>query len=47
MFTQAKCIPCQGGIPPLNANEIEPLLKLIDNNWSVIDDKELIRKHQK
>ena len=43
MFTQSKCIPCQGGIPPLKASEIETFLKLIDNNWSVIDNKELVR----
>ena len=41
MFTQSKCIPCQGGIPPLKTHEIQPFLKLIDNNWSVIDNKEL------
>ncbi|MAO45513.1 MAG: 4a-hydroxytetrahydrobiopterin dehydratase [Crocinitomicaceae bacterium] len=43
MFTQSECIPCQGGIPPLKAYEIETFLKLIDNNWSVIDNKELVR----
>ena len=43
MFTQSECIPCQGGIPPLKSNEIQTFLKLIDNNWSVINNKELVR----
>ena len=46
MFTQSKCIPCQGGIPPLKTYEIQPFLKLIDNNWSVIDNKELVKNFE-
>ena len=44
MFKQNKCVPCQGGIPPLVAEEINSFLKLIDKNWSVANEKELIKK---
>lgn len=27
------CIPCQGGVPPLTAEEIKPLLEKLKNNW--------------
>ena len=40
MFKQNKCVPCQGGIPPLKGEEIN-FLKLIDENWSVDNEKEL------
>ena len=43
MFKQNKCVPCQGGIPPLSAEEINSFLKLIDKNWSVAKEKELIK----
>ena len=41
MFKQNKCVPCQGGIPPLKGAEINSFLKLIDENWSVANEKEL------
>ena len=41
MFKQNKCVPCQGGIPPLKGKEINSFLKLIDENWSVANEKEL------
>jgi 4a-hydroxytetrahydrobiopterin dehydratase len=35
-----KCVPCSGGVPALNATEIEPLLQRIEG-WSVTDHKKL------
>ena len=34
-----KCIPCQGGIPKLGAEEIISFLRKIDKEWKVEDDK--------
>ena len=34
-----KCIPCEGNIPPFNADEIHKYLKKIDG-WDVLEDKE-------
>ncbi|MAO71291.1 MAG: 4a-hydroxytetrahydrobiopterin dehydratase [Flavobacteriales bacterium] len=34
-----KCIPCQGGIPKLSAEEIISFLRKIDKEWKVEDDK--------
>ena len=41
MFTLNKCIPCQGGIPPLNEKEINNFQKLIDVNWVVEENKKI------
>ena len=38
MDVTKKCIPCQGGIPKLNSDEIISFLK-IDKDWKVEDDK--------
>ncbi len=35
------CIPCQGGVPPLTAREIRPLMKQLDDGWTVIEDHHL------
>ena len=33
-----KCIPCEGNIPPFNAEEIHKYLKQV-NGWTVVEDK--------
>jgi len=44
MFSLEKCIPCQGGIPPLNKKEIKKFKNLVDNDWNVENDKKIIRE---
>ncbi|MDB9895806.1 4a-hydroxytetrahydrobiopterin dehydratase [Flavobacteriales bacterium] len=33
MLNKKTCIPCQGGIPPLNSEEISKYLNDINENW--------------
>lgn len=35
------CVPCQGGVPPLTADEILPLMKQLDDGWTVVEDHHL------
>ena len=35
------CVPCRGGVPPLPAEEREPLLEKLGNGWSVVDGHHL------
>ena len=44
MFTLNKCVPCQGGIPPLNDEEINNFKKLVDSEWEVENSKKIIRE---
>ena len=43
MIENKKCVPCQGGIPPLNKTEINKFLNQVDSNWNVRLDKELYK----
>lgn len=45
MISQKKCIPCQGGIPPLNESEINSLIKEIDVGWKVFDGVQLRKEY--
>lgn len=36
-----KCIPCQGGIPPLTEEEIKPYLSQIKEDWQVLNAMKL------
>ena len=44
MFTSKKCVPCQGGIPPLEKKEIEKFKHLVNSNWKVIGEKKIERE---
>lgn len=39
-----KCIPCEGGVPALDANEVSDYKKLISDNWKVIENNKLSRE---
>ncbi len=38
------CVPCRGGVPPLEAAENQDLLAQLGNDWQVIDDHHLQKK---
>tara|TARA_B100001113_G_C21033456_1_gene589060 strand:- start:422 stop:769 length:348 start_codon:yes stop_codon:yes gene_type:complete len=39
-----KCIPCEGGIPPLNDDQINNLIPEINSGWEVINSHHLKRE---
>tara|TARA_B110000008_G_scaffold240317_1_gene247594 strand:+ start:436 stop:759 length:324 start_codon:yes stop_codon:yes gene_type:complete len=43
MFSNKNCVPCQGGIPPLDKNQILIYNKLISDDWFVVDEKKLVK----
>lgn len=45
MISDKKCIPCQGGIPPLTSNQISKLMEFLDSNWNVYNDKEIKKEY--
>ena len=38
---QKRCIPCQGGIPPLNKSEIDHFIEKLNSDWKVYKSKEI------
>ncbi len=44
MLKNKKCVPCEGGVPPLNEAKIKLFLQEIDNRWTVIDNLKLRRE---
>lgn len=43
-LVQKKCVPCEGGIPPLSGAELEPWLAQIDVAWQLIADQTKIQR---
>ena len=44
MFKQEKCVPCQGGIPPLKGPEIKKYQKLLSADWKVDNEIKLSKE---
>jgi len=42
-LTTMKCKPCEGGVPPLNSQEIAAYMKGIDKDWHAVANKRIIK----
>jgi 4a-hydroxytetrahydrobiopterin dehydratase len=40
-----QCVPCKGGVPPLDAAAIAPLLAQLDD-WQVVDNHHLSKRYK-
>ena len=43
-LAERDCVPCRGGVPPLAADEIAPLLAQLDG-WTVVDSHHLVKRY--
>ncbi len=40
-----RCVPCEGGTPPLDAAQVEPLLAQL-SGWTVEEGKRLVKEYR-
>ena len=38
-----RCLPCRGGVPPLEGEDLESLLTLLPDEWRIVDGHHLAR----
>ena len=43
-LTEKKCVPCEGGVEPLTGEKLEEYARLIDGDWSIVDEHHLVRE---
>jgi 4a-hydroxytetrahydrobiopterin dehydratase len=41
-----RCVPCRGGVPPLEGKELDRLRAELDNGWQVIDAHHLEKEYR-
>ena len=41
-----ECVPCKGGVPPLEPDEIDAYLEDLGNDWRVVDDHHLEKEYR-
>ena len=46
-LSQKKCVPCEGGVDPLNKEESKELLKLLNDDWELTENNKKIFKKYK
>ena len=39
------CIPCKGGVPPLQGTKLDDLLEKLKNNWKIIKEHHLEKEY--
>jgi 4a-hydroxytetrahydrobiopterin dehydratase len=45
-LAQMKCVPCQGGNPPLKGKALQPLLKQLETGWKIVHEHHLEREYK-
>jgi len=43
-LSKKKCVPCEGGIPPLTEKEISSYQKMISKDWKIIDNSKISKE---
>ena len=41
-----QCVPCKGGVPPLQGDELAGLLARLGNGWQVVDSRQLEKEYK-
>jgi 4a-hydroxytetrahydrobiopterin dehydratase len=45
-LARKQCVPCMGGVPPLEGREIKGLLDQLGRGWTVVDDHHLEKDYK-
>lgn len=45
-LAQKECVPCKGGVPPLEGEELRELHGQLDPGWRVVDEHHLEKEYE-
>jgi len=45
-LAEQTCVPCKGGVPPMEAEEAKRLLARLDGDWDVVETHHLERTYE-
>jgi 4a-hydroxytetrahydrobiopterin dehydratase len=45
-LSERKCVPCDGGIPPLEPDEIKDFLQELSKGWKAVKNHHLFRRYE-
>ena len=44
-LSEKKCVPCEGGVPPLDSRQIAEIKKQISSDWTVLENSRIKKKY--
>ena len=44
-LSKKKCLPCEGGIPPLSPDQVQEYKKYIKDDWTVTEDNKISKEY--
>ena len=45
-LAKKQCVPCRGGVPPLQGDQLKALSAQLDAGWEVVEEHHLEREYQ-
>ena len=45
MLSQKKCVPCQGGIDPLNHKQVSKLISKLEDGWGTLENIKIKKEY--
>ena len=45
-LAQRECVPCKGGIPPLQGADLDALRAKLDGGWQVVESRRLVKEFE-
>jgi len=45
-LAEKECVPCKGGVPPLQGEQLTGLIEKLGGGWSILDGKQLQKEYK-
>jgi 4a-hydroxytetrahydrobiopterin dehydratase len=45
-LAERQCVPCKGGVPPLQGQELVRLARELDGGWQVVEERQLEKEYK-
>lgn len=45
-LARKECVPCKGGVPPLKGEALKGMLKILGDDWQVVDEHHLVKEYK-
>lgn len=45
-LAERQCVPCRGGVPPIKGEEMQELLRQLNNGWQVVGEHHLEKEYR-
>ena len=44
-LSEKKCVPCQGGVPPLKGTKLTKICEELGGNWELVEEHHIVKTY--